>query len=139
VDDADLTRSLADLMGHLRTSQYGSVVSRLEETLRGSGDTFIDTLARHLLYEEQVLFPELRRRDAGTAGKVQQLQKEHAHLRELATELAREIKAVRLGKAYDAARTFLAELYGHIDREAAVTDPIPDDTPPWEFGFDGCD
>jgi hemerythrin-like domain-containing protein len=121
VEDAELTRALADVMGHLRKRQYGDVVEHLSDALRGSGDAFIDTLARHLLYEEQVLFPSLRTIDSQTAEVVKSLQAEHGHLRELATELARTIKAEDFQRGYDVARTFLAELYDHIGHEARVT------------------
>jgi hemerythrin-like domain-containing protein len=122
VEDATLTRSLADVMGHLRSRQYGIVAGHLDAALQGSGDAFIDTLARHLLYEEEVLFPELRRLHPSAAGDLLTLQAEHGRLRELATELARAIKSAEMGWAYDVARTFLAELYRHIDHEAKVTD-----------------
>jgi hemerythrin-like domain-containing protein len=125
IDDARLTQALADVMGHLRKRQYGLVLGHFEDALRGSADAFIDTLARHLLYEEQVLFPELRKLDAETAKEVGGLQKEHAQLRELAGEMARSIKAGDTPKAYGVARSFLAELYGHIGREASVADRLP--------------
>ena len=89
VDDAELTRALADVMGHLRSRAYAGVLGQLPMALRGSADGFIDTLARHLLYEEQVLFPPLMRIDPETAEAVRSLQAEHRRLRELATELAR--------------------------------------------------
>ena len=122
VEDAELTRALADVIGHLKKRQYGEVVELLGDALRGSGDAFVDTLARHLLYEEQVLFPVLRKHDAQTAEDVKSLQVEHACLRQLATELARAIQTNDLQGAYDIARTFLAELYDHIGHEAKVTD-----------------
>lgn len=122
VEDAELTQALADVMGHLKKRQYGDVIEQLSDALRGSGDVFIDTLARHLLYEEQTLFPSLRKLDSQTAEDVKSLQAEHTHLRELANELARAIKAEDLQGAYDVARTFLAGLYDHIGHEARVTD-----------------
>lgn len=122
VDDAELTRALADVMGHLKKRQYGEVLGHLGDALRGSGDAFIDTLARHLQYEEQVLFPALRNRDAQTASEVQSLLSEHAHLRKMATDLAYAIKAGEHPKAYEVAREFLADLYDHIGHEAKVTD-----------------
>jgi hemerythrin-like domain-containing protein len=122
VDDAELTRSLVDLMGHLRIPHYAAVVGDLEGALQGSGNAFIDTLARHLLFEEQVLFPEIRRQDPAMAEKVRSLQAEHAELRELATELARAIKSGNREEGYRVARSFLAELYSHIDHEAEVTE-----------------
>lgn len=122
VDDAELTRSLVDVMGHLRSRSYGAVAGLVPEALQGSGDAFIDTLARHLLYEEQVLFPELRRLDPGIAPRVRTLQAEHADLRRLATDLACAIKSGDQARAYDVARTFLADLYSHIEHEADVTD-----------------
>src|SRR5579859_1542118 len=122
VEDAELTRALADVIGHLRKHQYGEVVGYLRSALKGSGDAFIDTLARHLLYEEQVLFPSLRKVDPDTARHVQALQAEHGRLRVLATEMASAIKAEDLPRAYGVARSFLAELYSHIDHEAKVTD-----------------
>jgi hemerythrin-like domain-containing protein len=122
VEDAELTRSLADVMGHLRAGRYGVIAGHLEEALQGSGNVFIDTLARHLLYEEQVLFPELRHRDPGKAEQIRTLQAEHAQLRDLATRMACAIKSGKLEEAYAVARTFLAELYSHIDRESEVTD-----------------
>jgi|SRR5579862_5550447 len=125
VEDAELTRALADVLGHLRKHQYGDVVGHLRGALNGSGDTFMDTLARHLLYEEQVLFPTLRRMDSDTARDVQALQEEHGRLRNLATEMAAAIKREDLRRAYGVARSFLAELYSHIDHEAGITDRSP--------------
>jgi hemerythrin-like domain-containing protein len=125
VNDAHLTQALAEVMGHLRKRQYGVVLGHFEDALRGSADAFVDSLARHLIHEEHVLFPALRRLDPETAKDVGVLQKEHAHLRELAAEMARSVKAGDAPKAYDVARTFLAELYGHIGREASVADRLP--------------
>ena len=122
VEDAELTRSLIDVMGHLRSGPYGAVAGRVPEALQGCGDVFIDTLARHLLYEEQVLFPELRHLDPGIAPRLRVLQAEHTDLRRLATDLASAIKMGDSTGAYDVARTFLAELYTHIGHEADVTD-----------------
>jgi len=129
VEDAELTRALAEVMGDLRKRQYGDVLGHLRDAWRGSGDTFIDTLARHLLYEEQVVFPTLRRLDPDTARDVQALQAEHKGLRELASEMVGAIGAEDLRRAYGVARTFLAELYSHMDHEAKVTDKAPTDGP----------
>ena len=126
VEDGQLTEALTEVMGRLRSRQYIQVVGHLGEALQGSGDAFIDTLARHLLYEEQMLFPMLRKHDAETAKEVECLQAEHRRLRELATELAVAIKSDLPGKAYEIARTFLAELYSHIQYEAKVTDRVPE-------------
>ncbi len=120
VEDAELTRALAEVMGHLKRRQYGEVLGHLGDALRGSGDAFIDTLARHLLYEEQVLFPALQARDAQTAVEVKSLFSEHARLRQMATELACAIKAGEIPKAYGVAREFLAELYDHVGHEGRV-------------------
>ncbi len=130
VEDAQLMQALANVMSHLRKRQYGEVLGHLNDALKGSGDTFIDTLARHLLYEEQVLFPMLRRLDPGTAREVQALQIEHGGLRELATKMACAIKGDDLQTAYGVARTFLAELYSHIDHEAQVQDQALGDQAP---------
>jgi hemerythrin-like domain-containing protein len=124
VEDAELTRCLADVMGHLRRRQYGDVAEHLAGALQGSGNAFIDTLARHLLYEEQVLFPEIRRLDPSSTLDLSALQAEHGRLRQLATELACAIRSGDMDRAYDVARTFLAELYSHIEHEARVTDPV---------------
>jgi len=129
VEDAELTRALTNVMGHLRKRQYSGVVEHLGDALKGSGDTFIDTLARHLLYEEQVLFPMLKKIDPDTARDVQVLQAEHGHLRELATEMACAVKSEDLPRAYGVARRFLAELYRHIDHEAKVSDRTPKSDP----------
>jgi hemerythrin-like domain-containing protein len=130
VEDAELTQALANVMGHLRNRQYGEVLGHWGDALKGSGDTFIDTLARHLLYEEQVLFPMLRRLDPGTTQEIQTLQIEHGSLRALATQMASAIKANDLQTAYGVARTFLAELYSHIDHEAKVQDQAREDPGP---------
>jgi iron-sulfur cluster repair protein YtfE (RIC family) len=121
VDDAHLTQALSELMTHLRKTQYGVAMGHFEEALGGSADAFVDTLARHLLYEESVLFPSLRRLDSGIAQDIRSLQAEHARLRELSLDLARSIQKRDTWRAYDIARTFLAELFDHIEREAKVT------------------
>lgn len=125
VEDAELTQALADVMSHLKKRQYGDVLGHLGVALQGSGDAFIDTLARHLLYEEQVLFPAIRNLNPETAEEVQALQAEHRRLRELATDLACAIKSDDLRRAYGVARVFLADLYRHIEHEAKVTDRAP--------------
>jgi len=122
VEDAELTRRLTDVMAHLRKRQYGEVLGHFGDALQGSGDAFIDALARHLLYEESVLFPSLRRAHPAMVTEVQHLQSEHAQLRGLATELACAIKSGEMPRAYGVARQFLAELYDHIDHEGKVTD-----------------
>lgn len=122
VEDAELTRALSDVMTHLRKRQYGDVLDHFEDALRGTGDAFVDILARHLLYEEQIMFPSLRRLDPNLSPDLLALQSEHGRLRELASELAVAMKADDLDQAYRVARTFLAELYTHIDHEARMQD-----------------
>jgi hemerythrin-like domain-containing protein len=111
--------------GHLREHQYGEVVAHLGDALQGSGDAFIDTLARHLLYEEEVLFPEIRRLHPSTTDEIRGLQAEHELLREWATGMACAIKSGECRGAYDLARLFLAELFCHIEHESQVTDQGP--------------
>jgi hemerythrin-like domain-containing protein len=122
VEDTELTRALADVMNHLRKHSYGDALGHLKDALQGTGDAFVDTLARHLLYEEQTLFPEIRRIHPEAGEELRTLQGEHGHLRQLATELAQAIKSGEVERAYDVARTFLAALYRHIDHEAEVTE-----------------
>jgi hemerythrin-like domain-containing protein len=122
VDDAQLTQALVDVLGNLCTHRYSKLRGPLEKALHGSADSFVDTLTQHLLYEEEHLFPDLRRLGPTTAAEVKELQREHGQLRRLADDLARLIHGGETSQAYEVARTFLAELYGHIGREASVSD-----------------
>jgi hemerythrin-like domain-containing protein len=124
IEDEKLARTVADLVVQLRRRPYGDVLGRVEEAFRGSAEAFVDSLAQHLRHEEDVLFPALRKRDPATAREVDDLQAEHAVLRRLATGLARAIATNENAKACGVARTFLAELYAHIDRESKLTGPF---------------
>jgi hemerythrin-like domain-containing protein len=129
VQDAELTGALAEVIANLRQGSYSKVVGEFRDALLGSGDAFIDTLARHLLYEEEVLFPELSRQSPELADAVRCLLSEHVRLRELARELAAAITSEERDQAYGVARNFLAELYAHIEREEKVTESISKQSP----------
>ena len=128
VDDARLTRALAEVMSHLRSRQYGTVLDHFEEALRGSADAFVDTLARHLIYEEKILFPAVRSLDTAATDGIGGLLEEHGRLRRRAEALAGLVKNGRLSEAYDVARTFLAELLDHIGRESEILDRCSEET-----------
>lgn len=121
VSDDALTGELAGLIDSLRMSGYGQAVSGIPKALEGSADTFVDLLARHLLHEEQVLFPALREaaqdREEGLAALVE----EHRDLRHRALELAELVSAGNRDGACAAGREFLATLFGHVHRETEAT------------------
>ena len=124
ISDGALTDELAGLIENLHTPGYGPVASGVQKALEGSVDEFEDLLARHLLHEEQVLFPALREAAPEQAQSLSDLSGEHRDLRRKALELARSVKTEDRAAAWAMGREFLADLFAHVHREEAVTGRI---------------
>ena len=121
ISDAALTGELAGLIDCLRTSGYGRVASGIDKALEGFIEEFADLLSKHLLYEEEVLFPALREAAPDKADEVVGLVCEHKDLRRRALELAQDVKAGDRAGACAMGREFLAALFSHVHREEEVT------------------
>jgi hemerythrin-like domain-containing protein len=126
ISDAALTDELAGLIDRLRMPGYGRVAGGLDQAVEGSIEAFADLLAKHLLYEEQVLFPILKEAAPDHVGDVLGLAHEHRDLRDRVRELAEYVKAGDRTGACTVGRAFLAALYGHVRREEEVTRRITD-------------
>lgn len=124
ISDSELTGELAGLIDRLRMPSYGRVASGIDKALEGSIDEFVDLLARHLLYEEDVLFPALREAAPDQAEDLAGLSCEHKDLRQKALGLAQKVKAGDRPGACAMGREFLAALFSHVQREDEVTGRI---------------
>jgi hemerythrin-like domain-containing protein len=121
ISDAALTGELSGLIDSLRSPGYRHVASGIDQALDGFIDGFSDLLAKHLLYEEEVLFPGLREAAPDQAQDLLGLLVEHKDLRGRALDLARHVKSGNRARACRVGREFLATLFDHIHREEEVT------------------
>ncbi len=126
ISDSLLTGELAGLIDRLRMPGYGRIATRLDQAMEGSIEAFADLLAKHLLYEEQVLFPMLKESAPDRAGDIGDLVREHRDLRDRVRELAEHVKAGDRTGAWTVGREFLATLMGHVRREEEVARRITD-------------
>lgn len=124
ISDTALTGELSGLIDCLRTPGYGRVASGIDKALEGFVEEFADLLAKHLLYEEDVLFPALRETAPDQAQDILGLLVEHKDLRVRALELAKHVKTGDRAGACEVGREFLATLFNHIHREEEVTRQI---------------
>lgn len=111
--DGRLTDALAALLGYLEAAPHPA----LAEALRTSADAFVDALAEHLRREEDVLFPALREASPAADEILRPLTDEHGSLRVFASELARRVAVDDREGAKEVARSFLAALAEHLERE----------------------
>jgi iron-sulfur cluster repair protein YtfE (RIC family) len=116
--DAELTDELVSLIDRLRRKGYGPITAEFDLALEGTANGFMEHLARHLLTEERILFPALRKADPAGAGVFDELQREHAHLRREAELLAEYVRSGKGKPALSKGRDFLATLFDHVHREA---------------------
>jgi hemerythrin-like domain-containing protein len=128
--DEALTSDLAGLIGFLRVKPYRAIAQQAEQAVRGSAEHFVATLAEHLLFEEERLFPALRRAAPGKAGAIDRLSEEHQLLRVYARELACRIAGGDDAGAYGVSRSFLVALLDHVERETKLTESILEDLDP---------
>lgn len=122
VANGPLTDALAGIIGYLRVRRYGRVMGNLEEVFLGACDRFIGVLAEHLKYEEEELFPELRRLAPLSGPALEAVAREHGLLRIYAQELAARLKIRDEEGASEVARAFLAALLDHIEHENRAVD-----------------
>jgi hemerythrin-like domain-containing protein len=121
-DDGLLLDELARLIERLRLDRYQSVLVRIQSPATLAAEEFSDLFSRHLLYEEDILFPVLREPAPPAAGKrLENLKHEHETLRSFARELVDRVRQEDLDGACKAARLFMAALLDHIARETRVT------------------
>jgi iron-sulfur cluster repair protein YtfE (RIC family) len=121
-DDGLLLDELARLIERLRLNRYQSVLLRIQNPATFAAEEFSDLFSRHLLYEEDILFPVLREPAPAAAGKrLDKLKHEHETLRSFSRELVDRVRQNDLDGACKAARLFMAALLDHIARETRVT------------------
>ena len=121
-ENGTLSDALAGILGHLRGHPYGRFFGRPEEALYGEADRFVRRLAEHLRYTEEALFPALREVEPGSACDIEGLEKDHRLLHLYARDLALQIRGGDKKRAYGVARSFLAVLLDHIQRETEGVD-----------------
>ena len=84
-------------------------------------EEFADLFSRHLLYEENLLFPVLREPTPAAGEMLDGLREEHGRLRSFAQELVDHVRCRNLQAACETGRFFMAALLDHISREGRVT------------------
>ncbi len=116
-DDETLVDALAGILGHLRACPSGDLRGGSKGALRGAAERFVGKLATHFQYADETVFPTLRRAEPGFAGDIEGLVSDHRLLHSYARDLATQLKAGDDGGAYAVARSFLAVLLDHVNRE----------------------
>jgi hypothetical protein len=116
-EDGALSDALAGILGRLRGYPDGRSPGESEENLHREADGFVMKLAVHLRHAEEAVFPALQKVGWGSAGGIEELEKDHRLLGLYARDLAAEIREKNRERAYGVARSFLAVLLDHIQRE----------------------
>jgi CheY-like chemotaxis protein len=122
--DSTLTSALSGIIRRLRGRRYEDLQNVLKNVLHGHAVHFAGDLAEHLRYEEEVLFPSLAELKASARPELELLEKEHDRLRDYSKKLAQRLTQGDGAGAADLARTFLAVLLEHMERESAAVDAI---------------
>jgi len=120
-DDGALLGELAGLVEDLRHHRYRTFLLQAQNPAALAVEEFADLFSRHLLYEEDLLFPVLREPSPGAGETLEALKEEHGRLRSFAQELVEHVRRKDLQAACETGRFFLAALLDHISREGRVT------------------
>jgi hemerythrin HHE cation binding domain-containing protein len=123
-EDGALSDALAGLLGRLRGGRAARFPGTLEEALNGDADRFAARLAGHLRYAEETLFPALEEVEPGPACDLEELKKDHRLFHLYARDLAVQIRDGDQEKAYGLARSFLAVMLDHLQRETDGVDRL---------------
>lgn len=84
---------------------------------------FLEDLALHRHREEDILYPELTRRDPAASGMVATMIEDHAHEREHVDDLRRALETGDSGGVMDHGRFVIHLVRDHIEREELVLFP----------------
>lgn len=122
IQDEALGDALANLLGRLRGYPLARLPALCEGAHGDDADRFAEKLAEHLRYAEETLFPALQELEPGSACDIEGLKKDHRLLHLYAQDLALQIRGGDKEEAHRVARSFLAVLLGHIDRETDGVD-----------------
>jgi len=120
-DDGALLGELARLVEDLRHDRYRAVILQAQAPSTMAAEEFADLFSRHLLYEEELLFPVLREPASAAGGTLDGFKDEHERLRSFARELVDHVRRKDLEAACETGRLFMAALLDHISREGRVT------------------
>lgn len=120
-DDGALLGELARLIEDLRTNRYRRFLAQAQDPATMAVEEFADLFSRHLLYEENLLFPVLREPTPAAGETLDGLKEEHGRLRSFARELVDHVRSKNLEAACETGRLFMAALLDHISREGRVT------------------
>ncbi len=120
-DDGALLDNLARLVEDLRLNRYRTFLAQAQDPATMAVEEFADLFSRHLLYEEDLLFPVLRGPTPAAGETLEGLKEEHGRLRSFARELVEHVRRKNLEAACETGRFFMAALLDHISREGRVT------------------
>jgi hypothetical protein len=118
LNDAGVVDELVGLIDRLRLRGYGQIICGIDQALEGAVDGFKNLLAHHLVHEEEILIPALKKAAPTFAAVFDGLKQEHSYLRGEADLLADFIRSGNDGAALARGQFFLTTLYDHIQREA---------------------
>lgn len=122
--DGALMGALTGIVTALRHRGYGRLQDHLREVLEGRAGRFVEDLADHLRYEEDILFPSLKELRPHAAERLAGIESEHEELRSFARGLAQKVRERDGEGAADVARRFLAALMDHIHREDTIVEEL---------------
>jgi len=120
-DDGALLGELARLVEDLRLNRYRTFLVQAQDPATMAVEEFADLFSRHLLYEENLLFPVLREPVPAAGDTLDGLKEEHGRLRSFAGELVDHVRRQNLEAACETGRFFMAALLDHMSREGRVT------------------
>ena len=116
---AAMTESLTEIVVRLRDSGLGKLPGRTDPAVRSTAEAFVGHLAEHL-DEADALLPAVLDMAPATAAEIEVIRSDHRLLRGVAHDLFVGIVSGQPSKACDTARSFLAKLFAHADREKAL-------------------
>jgi hemerythrin-like domain-containing protein len=120
-DDGALLGELARLIEDLRHNRCRTFILHAQDPATMAVEEFSDLFSRHLLYEENLLFPVLREPTPAAGETLEALKEEHGRLRSFARDLVDHVRLKNLEAACETGRIFMAALLDHISREGRVT------------------
>lgn len=119
-----LLDALTEVVNDLRIRQLTGSPMATRVSLRQGTDRLARTLANHLRYTEETLFPALRELQPGAKGVLDGMESSHWPLRQSARDLTAQMKVEDEGESHRTARTFLAMLMNHVGVEATALNGI---------------
>lgn len=123
-NDRALLGALTDLVSEFRSRQLDATRPKDSAAVRGGTDRLARTLATHLQYTEETLFPALRRLKPGAATALEGMERSHWPLRSSARDLSARVRIDNDEESHRLARTLLATVMEHVTGETAAVEDI---------------